>query len=83
MLTALHTCILFHVELFIAVSYIFLVVISSSLLDFLRIDLTPVFATLSVHTHSLRFLAAPLEHEIMPLAFIGGADPSVSLLQCQ
>lgn len=35
----------------------------------------PSSSALSVHTHSLQFLAAPLEHEIMPLAFIGGRRP--------
>ena len=35
------------------------------------------------HTHALRFLATPLEHEIMPLAFIGGPGWLGSLSQCQ
>lgn len=83
MLTPLHTCIRSQVELFIAVNNIFLVVISFLLPDFLGLGLPPFFLYAVFHTHTLRFLAAPLEHEIMPLAFIGGPGWSGSLSLCQ
>lgn len=64
------------VELFIAVNNIFLVVISFLLPGLLRTGVPPSFLLHAVfHTHTLQFLAAPLEHEIMPLAFIGGPGP--------
>lgn len=78
--TPLYTCISSQVELFIAVNYIFLVVISCCLTFS---EQPPPHLHAVFHTHALRFLAASLEHEIMPLAFIGGPGWLGSLSQCQ
>lgn len=83
MLTPLQPCIRFQVELIIAVNNLFLVVISSLLPDFLRTGPPSLLLYTVFHAHTLQILAASLEYEIMPLAFIGGPGWSGSLSLCQ